>query len=175
MKLKRQLVVFKIILDCENDDPVKMSYHEMLKYKAEKNRANNVHGLGGKYNLPLNDENVGTPNICHVEKTVHDRVKHVAFFSLTEMCSANKNTCLLSYDKLTKTPYLTNLELEIARTVFRAKVGVYYIKENFKKKYDGELSYPFCTVDNSLSSLSIYSSATQGFLVRSPREGQRYI
>ena len=30
----------------------------MLKYQAEKNRANNVHELSGKYNLPLNDENI---------------------------------------------------------------------------------------------------------------------
>ena len=40
---KRQLVFLKRILDRENDDPVKMSYHEMLKWKAEKNWANNVH------------------------------------------------------------------------------------------------------------------------------------
>ena len=28
--------------------------------------------------------------------------------------------------------------------VFRARVGNYDIKENFKKKYDGKLSCPFC-------------------------------
>ena len=31
---KRQLVLLKRILDRENDDPIKMSYHEMLKYQA---------------------------------------------------------------------------------------------------------------------------------------------
>ena len=55
---KRQLVLLKRILGRENDDPIKMSYHEMLKYQAERNWANNVHELLGKYNLPLNDENV---------------------------------------------------------------------------------------------------------------------
>ena len=29
---KKQLVFLKRILDRENDDPIKMSYHEMLKY-----------------------------------------------------------------------------------------------------------------------------------------------
>ena len=28
--------------------------------------------------------------------------------------------------------------------VFRARVGVYNIKENFKRKYDGDLNCPFC-------------------------------
>ena len=39
----RQLVFLKRILDRENNDPVKMSYHEILKYQAEKKWANNVH------------------------------------------------------------------------------------------------------------------------------------
>ena len=73
-----------------------------------------------------------------------DRVKRVVFFSLTEMCSANKKICLLSYDKLTKEPYLKSLKPEIARMVSRARAGNYDIKENFKKKYDGKLSCPFC-------------------------------
>ena len=52
----------------------------MLKCQAERNWDNNVHELRGKYNLPLNDENV-----CNLTKNmVHDRVKYVAFSSLTE-------------------------------------------------------------------------------------------
>ena len=75
---------------------------------------------------------------------VHDRVKYVALSSLTEMCSANKKTCLLSFGKRIKAPYLTSVKPEIARMVFRARVGIYNIEENFKKKYDGKLSCPFC-------------------------------
>ena len=55
---KRQLVFSKKILDRQNDDPVKMIYHEMLKYQAERNWANIVHELRSKYNLRLSDENV---------------------------------------------------------------------------------------------------------------------
>ena len=80
----------------------------MLTYQFEKNWGNNVHELRGKYNLPLNDENVCNLT-CHVEKMLHSLVKHLAFFSLTWMCSASM--------------------------VFRARVGLYNIKENFKKKY----------------------------------------
>ena len=75
---------------------------------------------------------------------VNDRIKRVTFLSLTEMCSTNKKTCLLSYSKLMRAPYFSNFKPEVARTVFRARVGVYDIKDNFKRKYDGDLNCPFC-------------------------------
>ena len=170
---KRQLVFFKRILDRENDDLIKMSYHEMLKYQAERNWANNVHELRGKYNLPLNDENVCNLTYAMWKKMIHDRVKYVAFSSLTEMCSANKKICLLSYDKLIKAPYLTSFKPEIARMVFRARVGIYDIKKILRKSMT--VNYPVPFVDNLLSSLSTYSSATQGFFVRRPSKGQHYM
>ena len=52
--------------------------------------ANNVHGLRGKYNFPLNDENVCNLTYTMWKNMVHDRVKYAAFFSLTEMCSAKQ-------------------------------------------------------------------------------------
>ena len=133
---KRRLVFLKRILDRENDDPIEMSYHEMLKYQAERNGANNFHEPRGKYNIPLNDENVCNLTYAMWKKWYMIGSVYVALFSsLTDMCSANKKTCLLSYDKLIKAPYLTSLKPEIARMVFRARVGIYDIKENLKKKY----------------------------------------
>ena len=40
--------------------------------------------------------------------------------------------------------YLSNFKPEVARMVFRARVGVYDIKDNFERKYDGDLNCPFC-------------------------------
>ena len=60
------------------------------------------------------------------------------------MCSTNKKTCLLSYSKLMRAPYLSKFKPEVASMVFRARVGVYDIKDNFKRKYDGDLNCPFC-------------------------------
>ena len=45
---KRQLVFLKKILERQNDDPVKMVSHEMLKYQSERNWANNNHELRSK-------------------------------------------------------------------------------------------------------------------------------
>ena len=54
----KQLLYLKRILDREHDDPVRMVYHEMLKYKEEINWTNDVIGLRKKYYLPLSDENI---------------------------------------------------------------------------------------------------------------------
>ena len=141
---KRQLVFLKEILDRQNDDPVEMIYHEMLKYQAERNWANNVHELRSKYNLPLSNANVCNITYDTWKRIVNGRIKHVAFLSLTEMCSTNKKTFLLSYSKLMSAPYLSKFKPEVVRMVFRARVGVYDIKDNFERKYDGDLNCPFC-------------------------------
>ena len=49
----KQFLYLKRILDKEYDDPVRMVYHTMLKYKEEINWANEVIGVRKKYNLPL--------------------------------------------------------------------------------------------------------------------------
>ena len=43
-----------------------------------------------------------------------------------------------------RAPYLSKFEPEAARMVFRARVGVYDIKDNYKRTYDGNLNCPFC-------------------------------
>ena len=62
----------------------------MLRYQAETNWANNVHELRSKYNLPLSDENVCYITYDTWKRIVNDRIKHVAFLSLTEIRSTNK-------------------------------------------------------------------------------------
>ena len=86
MKLKRAACILKKIPDRQNDDPVKMIYHEMLRYQPEKNWANNVHELCSEYILPLIDENVCNITYDTWKRMVNDRIKRVAFptvFSFT--------------------------------------------------------------------------------------------
>ena len=55
----------------------------MLKYEADRNWANNVHELRGKYNLPLNDKNICNYNVRYVEKNgQNDHIKRVSFLSV---------------------------------------------------------------------------------------------
>ena len=95
------------------------------------------------YSVPLSYENVCNMTYDTWKRIVNDRIKRVAFVSLTEKCSTDKKTCLLSYSKLMRAPYLSNFKPEVARMVFRARADVYDIKDNFKRKYDGDPNCPF--------------------------------
>ena len=53
--MKEAACILKKLPDRQNDNPVKMICHEMLKYEAERNWANNIHELHSKYSLPLSD------------------------------------------------------------------------------------------------------------------------
>ena len=59
-----------------------MIYHEMLKYQAERNWANNVHELRNKYNLLLSDENVCNITYDLWKRAVNDQIKREVFLSL---------------------------------------------------------------------------------------------
>ena len=48
----KQLLFLKRILDKEANDPVLLSYQEMLKFGSEANWANNILGLRQAYNFP---------------------------------------------------------------------------------------------------------------------------
>ena len=56
----------------QNNDPLKKMCYETLKYHVERNWANNVHELRGKYNLPLNDE-----NICNITDDMWKRMEMI--------------------------------------------------------------------------------------------------
>ena len=75
-----------------------MIYHEILKYQA---------GGTGKTSCVVCDDNVCNITYDTWEKMVNDRIKRVAFVSLTEMCSTNKKTCLLSHSKFMRAPYFS--------------------------------------------------------------------
>ena len=66
-------------------------------------------------------------------------VKNHALKCLTETCDENKNTQHLEFGKLNKSPYLTTLSPQTARIIFKARLGVFDIKVNFKDKYSPKL------------------------------------
>ena len=97
----KQLLYLKRILDREYDDPVRMVYHEMLKYKEEINLANDVIGLRKKYNLSLSGENIKTNMQMNDWKSfVKSVICKEAFMELQIECSYNKKTGHISYEDL---------------------------------------------------------------------------
>ena len=140
----RRLCFLWTILQKNNDDPVRMVYTEMLKYPFEENWANDVMKLRCKYGLCMDDASVETTGMNEWKYLIKSSVKNYALRCLTKPCSENKKTQHLEFDKLNESPYLTALSPQTARIIFKARLGVFDIKVNFKDKYSTDLSCAIC-------------------------------
>ena len=138
----------KKIIARDPSDPVKKVYLEMVKYSSENNWANNVHYLRCKYSLPQKHDNVNNLTWPDWKIMVKNQVERSAFLTLFEKSLENKKTQHLWYSKLRIQPYITSLDPETARSVFKARLNMYEIKENFKKMYESGFSCPFCKIED---------------------------
>ena len=142
----KRLVVLKHILDKDSTDPVARMYNEMYKFQNEPNWVNNVFELRSRYNLPPNDMNVKSMTRNDWKIFVKNRVKACAFENFLLKCSSNRKTNQLSYKRLEAQNYLTSLSSSEARIIFKVRVRMLDLKTNFKRKYELDLSCPFCLV-----------------------------
>ena len=122
-----------------NDYPVRTVYTEMLMYPFEENWANDVMKLRHKYGLSIDDASVEMKGMNEWKYLIKNSVKNHALKCLTETCDENKKTQHLEFGKLTESPYLTALSPQTARIIFKARLGVFDIKVNFKDKYSPTL------------------------------------
>ena len=74
---------------------------------------------------------------------VKNQVKRSAYLTLFEK-SLEKKTKYLWYSKLGIQPYITSLDPETARSVFKARLNMYEIKPNFKTICESHFSCPSC-------------------------------
>ena len=140
---RRQLLFLKRLLGKKDNDPVMQSYQHMCRYPYEKNWANYIVALRNKYNLPLNDQNIINMSKYQWKTFLMGRLKSYVFESLTVQCELNSKTKHLMYKKFGQAAYLTKLDPQIARNIFRARTRMYDVKVNFKRKYANTLC-PFC-------------------------------
>ena len=76
---------------------------------------------------------------------VKRQIQYYVFNCLLESCQSNRKTALLRYNKFKSVDHLTKLDPEIARVVLKARLRMFEVKVNFKKKYNYKLNCPFCT------------------------------
>ena len=95
--------------------------------------------LSRKYGLSMNDASVETAGMNEWKYLTKSSVKSYALRCLTKTCNEDKKTQHLEFDKLNESPYLTALYPQTARINFKARLGVFDIKVNFKDKYSPDL------------------------------------
>ena len=128
---KRQLLFLKRILSRETCDPLLLTYEQMLRMNSEPNWANGVLDLRQKYSLPLNDTNIRNMSSQMWKFLVVGTVKKQAFSQLS------------AYARLQKSSHINVLGPQVVRVLFRAKLRMFDLKTNFKRKYTS-YSCPFC-------------------------------
>ena len=101
--------------------------------------------LRRKYNLPLKDENISNTSKPVWKSIVKRQIQYNVFNYLLESCQSNRKTALLRYNKFKSVDYLTKLDPEIATVLIKARLRMFEVKVNFKKKYNYKLNCPFCT------------------------------
>ena len=148
------------IVQKQNDDPVKQIYIELKRSCFEKNCLNEVMGLRSRYCLPISDEEVdrtGKTEWCKkVKRTIYR-------FALNELNTASKvsskSNMLPFYSNLKFQQYITGLHPKRSRLLFKAKLGMFNMKCNFKNIYRNNLLCPICSVtDKNLLHLTVCSS-----------------
>ena len=120
----------------------------MLKYPYERNWANCILDLRYKYNLPLCDDNIINMTKSMWKVMVKNQIKKHAFEQLLSKCQENKKTSHLRYHRLERASYVTNVDPEIARIIFKTRLRVFDVDENFKKKYSYCLLCHFCKTED---------------------------
>ena len=118
-----------------------------MRLSSEPNWANGVLDLRQKYNLTLNDTNIQNVSSQMWKSSVVGTIKKQALFSqLSHECSTNAKSRHLAYGRLQKSPYINLLGPQVVRALFRAKLRMFELKTNFKKKYTS-YSCPFCRAE----------------------------
>ena len=140
----RRLRFLWTILQKNNDDPVRMVYTEILKYHFEENWANDVMKLRRKYGISMDDASVETTGMNEWKYLIKSSVKSCALRCLAKTCNENKKTHHLKFDKLNESPYLTALPPQTARIIFKARLGIFHIKVDFKDKYSPDVGCAIC-------------------------------
>ena len=147
MKLsKRQLLFLKLILSRETCDPLLVTYEQMLRLSPGPYWANCVLDLRQKYNLPLSDTNIQNMSSQMWKPLLVSAIKKQAFSQLSHECSTKAKSRHLAYGRPQKSSYINLLGPQIARLIFIAKLQMFDLKTNFKRKNTFHRC-PFCRTE----------------------------
>ena len=110
--------------------------------------------------VKLNDEEAECTGKTECCKKVKRAIYRFALNELNLACKAsNKSNMLPLYSNLKCQEYITSLHPKPSRLLFKAKLGMFDIKCNFKNKYRNNLLCPICSVtDEKLQHLTVCSS-----------------
>ena len=134
---KRQLAFLHHILSLQNNDPVKMSYNEQLKYECAQNWANEVKQIRETYGIRESDTEIITlSRKCWKYKVKTTISKHTIDMLTKELSNQKQYSVLPMYSELKPQEYLYSFPPAKARTLFHIRTGTVDVKAVRKYRYN---------------------------------------
>ena len=141
----KQLCFLHHIINLHDDDPVKTTYLEQLKYPYEQNWGNEIIQLKLKYDIGFTDEQVKHLSKERWKSFIKNKVKTFVWNDLTAKALLQKHGQRTSLpSKLKKQDYLTTLPSTNARKIFHIRTGTIDLKGHRKYKYGDNTSCRLC-------------------------------
>ena len=141
----RQLSFLHHIINLQDDDPVKTTYFEQLKYPYEPNWGNEIIQLKLKYNIDYTDEQVKQVSKERWKSAIKNKVKTHVWKELISKALLQKHGQRITLpSKLERQEYLTTLPSANARKIFHIRTGTIDLKGHRKYKYGDNTSCRLC-------------------------------
>ena len=118
-----------------NTDPVRQVYLEMKAHQLVRNWANEVMDARMKYGLPDCDQDTECTGKTEWYKKVKHAICSYALKELNSASNANKKSNMICHKVLEYQDYVTSIDPKLAKTLFKARLRMFDIKYNFKRKY----------------------------------------
>ena len=132
----RQLNFLHHILTLNDDDPVKTTYYEQLKYPFESNWGNTIDQIKLRYGVSETDEEIPLISKGRWKRLVKTKVRSCVFQELAEKARLQRCTENITLPSiLQKQEYLTKLPSANARKIFHIRTGTINLKYHRKYMY----------------------------------------
>ena len=120
----KQLAYLHHILSLRDDDPVKFTYNEQLKYPDAPNWANEIRQLRKQYNINDTDKEIRSTKKCSWKRMVKRKVRCKALDDLNQEAVGLKQTAGKGpYTELTRQEYISTVSPRLARHIFHIRTG----------------------------------------------------
>ena len=143
----KQLMFLHHIINLDDNDPVKITHSQQLKYPYEPNWGNSVIKLKELYGISEDDEEICNLSKENWKKMVKTKVYSYVFEQLCDKAAQQKKAANLTYSKMNIQDYLIKLPSENARKVFHIRSGTIDLRGNRTYKYGEVTSCRLCGSD----------------------------
>ena len=161
---KRQLLFLHHIMNLPNHDPVKKVWRNQTVLPNHNNWWSNVKELMKKYSIHLSEDQITSMSKNVFKTKIKKAVSEYAFAKLKDECRAQKKTGSLKYDEFKAQSYLSSMNPDMAKMIFRCRSKTTNLRDHTKYKHS-DSSCRWCGVnEETLNHIVNCGESEQNFI-----------